>query len=143
MHNNNTPPPINSREAIEQGLAGHTIAIVGLSNNPEGASLPVAEYLQAQGYRIIPVNPREDSVLGEKAYPSLLEVPEKVDVVDIFRKAEAVPEIVEQAIEKGARVVWMQVGIVNSEAAQRAHDAGLAVVMDHCMKVAHRARQGE
>jgi uncharacterized protein len=143
MHDNSTQPTTNSREAIEQGLAGRTIAVVGLSKHPESASLPVAHYLQSQGYRIIPVNPREESVLGETAYPSLQDVPDKIDVVDIFRKSEAVPEIVEDAIKIGAQVVWMQIGIVNREAAQRAQDAGLAVVMNRCMKVEHRARNGE
>lgn len=131
------PPAINSPEAIAQGLAAKTIAVVGLSSDPTRPSLEVAQYLQEQGYRIIPVNPTEESVLGEVAYPSLRDVPVKVDVVDIFRKPEAVPAIVEDAIAAGASLIWMQLGIVNEEAAQRALDAGIAVVMDHCMKIEH------
>ena len=133
--------PINSPEAIEQALAGKTIAVVGLSSNPQSPSYEVAAYLQGQGYRIIPVNPTEQDVLGERAYPSLRDVPQPVDVVDIFRRAEAVPGIVEDAIAVGAPTVWMQLGIVNEAAAQRAHAAGLNVVMDHCMGVEHRARR--
>jgi predicted CoA-binding protein len=132
--------PINSPEAIAQALAGKTIAVVGLSSDPQSPSYGVAAYLQGQGYHIIPVNPKEQEVLGERAYPSLRDVPQPVDVVDIFRRAEAVPGIVEDAIAIGAPTVWMQLGIVNEAAAQRAHDAGLNVVMDHCMRVEHRAR---
>src|SRR5690349_144581 len=135
------PPPINSPEAIAQGLAGKTIAVVGLSRDPTGPSYHVAEYLQAHGYRIIPVNPKEQEVLGERAYPSLRDVPEPVDVVDIFRRAEAVPGVVADAIAVGAPLVWMQLGIVNEAAAQRAHAAGLNVVMDHCMHIEHAARR--
>jgi predicted CoA-binding protein len=132
--------PINSPQAIEQALAGKTIAVVGLSSDPQSPSHGVAAYLQGHGYHIIPVNPREQEVLGERAYPSLRDVPQPVDVVDIFRRAEAVPGIVEDAIAVGAPMVWMQLGIVNEAAAQRAHAAGLNVVMDHCMRVEHRAR---
>jgi len=137
------PPPINTLEAIERGLAGKTIAVVGLSSDPESASFRVATYLQSQGYRIIPVNPKEQSVLGETAYPSLRDVPEKIDVVDVFRRAEAVPPIGAEAIEIGARVLWMQLGIVNRQAAKQALDAGLTVVMNRCMKVEHKARHPE
>ena len=94
--------------------------------------------LQAQGYRIIPVNPRIEEVLGEKSYPDLASVPEAVDVVDIFRGSEHVPAIVEAAITKGVRAVWMQEGIVHQDAAARAREAGLMVVMDHCMLKEHR-----
>jgi predicted CoA-binding protein len=132
--------PINSPQAIEQALAGKTIAVVGLSSNPQSPSYEVAAYLQGQGYHIIPVNPTEQEVLGERAYPSLRDVPVPVDVVDIFRRADAVPGIVEDAIAVGAPTVWMQLGIVNEAAAQRAHDAGLNVVMNHCMHIEHAAR---
>jgi len=115
-----------------------TIAVVGLSDKPDRDSYQIASYLQQQGYRIIPVNPRVNEVLGEKAYPSLRDVPDPVDVVDIFRRSEDVPPIVEDAIAIGAKVVWMQAGIVNEEAAARAEAAGLAVIMDACMRSAHR-----
>jgi len=116
-----------------------TLAIVGLSNKPHRDSHEIAAYLQQQGYRIIPVNPRIDQALGEKAYPSLRDIPERVDVVQIFRKSEDVPPIVDDAIAIGAKVIWMQSGIVNEEAAARAETAGLTVVMDACMRSAHRA----
>jgi len=115
-----------------------TIAVVGLSDKPDRDSYQIASYLQQHGYRIIPVNPRVNEVLGEKAYPSLRDVPDPVDVVDIFRRSEDVPPIVEDAIAIGAKVVWMQAGIVNEEAAARAEAAGLAVIMDACMRSAHR-----
>jgi hypothetical protein len=114
-----------------------TIAVVGLSSNPVRASHSVARYLQSQGYQIIPVNPNEKEVLGEKAYPDLLSIPEKVDIVDIFRRSEDVPPIVDQAIQMKAKVVWMQEGIVNEEAAKRANAAGLTVIMDKCMYKEH------
>ncbi len=117
-----------------------TIAIVGLSDKPERPSYQVAQYLQLQGYRIIPVNPNISEVLGEKAYPSLLEVPLSVDVVDIFRKPSAVPEIVEQALQIKAAVIWMQEGIVNNSAAEKARSAGIKVVMNKCMMKEHLAR---
>ncbi|MCS7350532.1 MAG: CoA-binding protein [Anaerolineae bacterium] len=115
-----------------------TIAVVGLSADPERPSHQVASYLQRQGYRIIPVNPTIQEVLGEPSYPDLLSVPEPVDVVDVFRPARYVPEIVEQAIAKGAKVIWMQLGVIHFEAAQRAREAGLLVVMDRCMKIEHQ-----
>lgn len=119
-----------------------TIAVVGLSPNPERASYEVTSYLKGQGYRIIPVNPTVAEVLGEKSYPDLKSIPEPVDVVDIFRRAEDVPPIVEQAIAIGAKAVWMQLGIVNEAAAQRAREAGLGVVMDRCLMVEHRKLHG-
>jgi len=131
---------LNSPEAIERGLAGHTIAVVGLSSDPDSASFHVAHYLQSRGYHIIPVNPREQEVLGERAYPSLREISEPIDVVDVFRRAEALPGVAADAIAVGAPVLWMQLGIVNAEAARQAQDAGLTVVMDHCMRVEHMAR---
>jgi len=113
------------------------IASVGLSNNPLRAGIRVCAYLQKQGYRIIPVNPNETSVLGEKAYPDLRSVPEKVDVVQIFRNPDAVPPIVEDAIAIGAKAVWMQDGAGNPEAAKRAEEAGLVAVVDDCMLREH------
>jgi predicted CoA-binding protein len=114
------------------------IASVGLSSNPLKESYGVAQYLIDQGYRVIPVNPTTDRILNEKAYPDLLTIPEKVDAVQIFRRPEDVPPVVEQAIQIGAKVVWMQEGIVNEAAAQAARTAGLQVVMDRCMRVEHR-----
>ena len=115
-----------------------TIAVVGLSPDPARPSHGVARYLQAQGYRIIPVNPIVEEILGEKSYPDLASLPEEVDVVDIFRRSRHVPAIVEAAIAKGARAVWMQEGIVHQEAAARAREAGLMVVTDRCMLKEHR-----
>ena len=114
------------------------IAVVGLSPKPERDSHEVAKYLQGQGYRIVPVNPRADTILGEKSYPDLASIPEKVDVVDIFRRSDDVPPVVDQAIDIGAKAVWMQLGIVNEGAAAKAREAGLGVVMDRCMLVEHR-----
>ena len=114
------------------------IAVVGLSPKPERDSHEVAKYLQDQGYRIVPVNPRADNILGEKSYPDLASIPEKVDVVDIFRRSVDVPPVVDQAIDIGAKAVWMQLGIVNEDAADKAREAGLGVVMDRCMLVEHR-----
>ncbi|MBI2917251.1 MAG: CoA-binding protein [Chloroflexi bacterium] len=119
-----------------------TIAVVGLSPNPERASYEVASYLKGQGYRIIPVNPTVPEVLGEVSYPDLVSIPTPVDVVDIFRRPEDIPPIVEQAIAIGARAVWMQLGIANEEAARRAREAGLDVVMDRCLMVEHRRLHG-
>ncbi|HEY7389688.1 MAG TPA: CoA-binding protein [Bryobacteraceae bacterium] len=118
--------------------SARTIAVVGLSGKRYRPSYGVAEYLQRSGYRIIPVNPEETEVLGEKCYPDLDSVPGPVDVVDIFRRSEFVPEIVEAAIRKGAKAVWMQEGVIHEEAASRAREAGLAVVMDRCILKDHR-----
>jgi len=115
-----------------------TIAVVGLSARRFRPSHGVAEYLQRAGYRIIPVNPNIAEVLGEISYPSLDAVPEPVDIVDIFRRAEHVPEIVASAIRKGAKAIWMQEGVMHEEAARRAESAGLAVVMDRCILKDHR-----
>jgi predicted CoA-binding protein len=115
-----------------------TVAVVGLSSNPERPSHRVARYLKEQGYRIIPVNPRETEVLGEKFYPDLCAVPDPIDVVDIFRKAKAVPRVVAQAMYVDAKAVWMQEGIVHEAAAARARRAGMGVVMDRCMMKEHR-----
>ncbi|MFZ3060780.1 MAG: CoA-binding protein [Candidatus Methanoperedens sp.] len=111
-----------------------TIAVVGISDDPERPSHFVASFLDSHGYNIIPVNPKLTEWEGKKCYPDLLSIPEKVDVVDIFRRAEAVPPIVDEAIKIKAKVVWMQEGIVNEEAAAKARDAGIEVVMDRCMK---------
>ena len=117
---------------------GRTIAVVGLSAKRYRPSYGVAEYMQRAGYRIIPVNPHETEILGEKCYPDVESVPEPIDIVDIFRRSEFVPEIVEAAIRKGAKVVWMQEGVIHEEAARRAQEAGLEVVMDRCILKDHR-----
>jgi predicted CoA-binding protein len=117
--------------------AAKTVAVVGLTDDPERPSHSVPAYLQTNGYRIIPVNPTLSEALGEKAYPSLADVPEPVDVVQIFRRSEEVGPIVDQAIAAGARAVWMQLGIANEEAAARARAAGLDVIMNQCMRVQH------
>ncbi len=114
------------------------IAVVGLSGKKFRPSYGVAEYLQRQGYRIIPVNPNETEILGEKAYARLEDIPEKVDIVDIFRRSELVMPVVESAIAIGARAVWMQEDVVDEQAAQKARDAGLDVVMDRCILKEHR-----
>ncbi len=114
-----------------------TIAVVGLSPNRERPSYRVESYLKSKGYRIIPVNPNATEILGEKCYPNLSSIPEKVEVVDIFRKSEDVPPIVDEAIRIGAKAIWMQEGIVNEEAARKAEEAGLLVVMDKCMYKEH------
>jgi predicted CoA-binding protein len=115
-----------------------TIAMVGASDKPERDSYQVMAYLIANGYRVIPVNPTVEAIQGERSYPSLTAIPERVDVVDIFRSSDAVPPIVDEAIAIGAPVVWMQLGILNEGAAQRARAAGLDVIMDHCMRAEHR-----
>jgi predicted CoA-binding protein len=125
----------NIAEVLE---STRTIAVVGLSSNPMRPSNGVAEYLKRAGYRIIPVNPRESHILGEKCYARLEDVPENIDMVDIFRRSEHVPEIVESAIRVGAKTVWMQEGVIHEQAAARARAAGLAVVMDRCTLKEHR-----
>ena len=117
-----------------------TIAVVGLSDNPLRPSHGVAAYLPSQGYHIIPVNPEIESSLGEKAYPSLLDVPQKIDIVDIFRRPEFVEEIVDQAIQLKIPTIWMQEEVIHEKAAQKARAAGLFVVMDRCILLEHRAR---
>lgn len=118
--------------------SAHTIAVVGLSSKRYRPSFGVAEYMQGAGYRIIPVNPFENAVLGEKAYAKLSQVPDHIDIVDIFRRSEFVLEIVETAIRLGARAIWMQEGVIHEEAAAKARAAGLAVVMDRCILKEHR-----
>ena len=120
-----------------------SIAVVGLSSNPMRPSFGVTEYMQEAGYRIIPVNPNETEVLGEKSYARLEDVPEKIEIVNVFRRAAEVPAVVESAIRVGAKVVWMQSGVENEAAAEKALAAGLVVVEDACILVEHRRRAGE
>ena len=119
-----------------------TIAVVGLSDGPLRPSHGVSAYMQSQGYRIIPVNPRITESLGENSYPSLLDVPDKIDLVDVFRRPEFVDEIVDQAIRLKIPAIWMQEGVINERAAERARRAGMFVVMDRCVLKEHRARFG-
>jgi uncharacterized protein len=119
-----------------------TIAVVGLSDSPLRPSHGVSAYLQGQGYRIIPVNPQIAEALGERSYRSLLEVPEKIDLVDVFRRPEFVDEIVAQAIQLKIPAIWLQEDVINERAAERARTAGMFVVMDRCILKEHRARFG-
>lgn len=128
----------SDKEMKEILLSAKTVASVGLSSNQEKESYWIAAYLKEQGYRIIPVNPTATEILGEKAYPDLSSIPEKVDVVQVFRKPEDVPPVVEEAIKIGTKVVWMQEGISHEEAAKKAREAGLQVIMDACMRATHR-----
>jgi uncharacterized protein len=114
-----------------------TIAVVGLSANWWRPSFFAAKYLQERGYRVVPVNPQYPEILGQKSYPSLRDIPFKVDVVDCFRKSEEIPALAEDAIAIGAKVLWMQIGVINHDAAAKARAAGLEVVMDRCMKIEH------
>lgn len=116
-----------------------TVAVVGLSPNPSRPSHRVAVYLQEQGYRIVPVNPNATEVLGEPCYPSLTAIPHPVDLVDIFRRSEQVSPVIDEAIQIGAKAVWMQLGIVDLAAGNRAEEAGLDVVMDRCTAIEHRS----
>jgi uncharacterized protein len=118
-----------------------SIAVVGLSSNPARPSHGVASYMKSVGYRIIPVNPNEKEVLGEKCYARVEDVPQKIEIVDIFRRPEDVPPVVDGAIRAGARVVWMQLGIENATAGEKARAAGITVVMDACLLVEHKKRQ--
>lgn len=134
-------PGLGSGDPIAQILrSSKTIAVVGLSGRPERPSFGVSEYMQSAGYRIIPVNPGEAEVLGEKCYPRLEDIPDPVDIVNIFRRSEFVPEIVESAIRIGARAVWMQEGVMHPAAAERARQAGLFVVMNSCILKEHIRR---
>ena len=118
-------------ELVEEQLRNSkTIAVVGLSGNPDRISYRVSKYMQDQGYRIIPVNPMIEEALGEKSYPDLKSVPEPIDMVDIFRRSELVPPVVDEAIEVGVRYIWMQDGVIDHEAAAKAEAAGIPVVMD-------------
>ena len=118
--------------------SARTIAVVGLSNKRWRPSYGVSEYMQRAGYRIIPVNPELGEVLGERCYPDVESVPERIDIVNVFRRSELVPEIVDAAIRVGAKAVWMQEGVMHEEAAARARAAGLTVVMDRCLLKEHR-----
>jgi predicted CoA-binding protein len=128
---------------IERSLACHTIAVVGLSPKPHRDSFRVSQYMQAQGYRIVPINPNATEVLGEKAYASLTEAAahERIDLVNCFRNSEDIPPIAAEAIAIGAKALWLQIGVVNHDAARQAQDAGLAVVQDRCLMVEHRVRR--
>jgi len=127
---------LNTKEILERY---RSIAVVGLSSQTRRPSYSVSQYMQEVGYHIIPVNPNETEVLGRKAYRSLDDVPEPIEIVDIFRRPEYVPDIVEAAIRRNARVIWMQLGVVNQAAADRARAAGLEVVMDRCILQEHAA----
>lgn len=133
--------PTSKNDAIGELLTRtRTIAVVGLSSSPFRPSFGVAQYMQSKGYRIIPVNPNEQRVLGEKAYASLSEIPEKIDLVDVFRRPEFVPEIVEETIRLKIPSLWLQEGVIHEAAARKARDAGISVVMDRCILKEHRAR---
>jgi len=125
------------RQHLARALHPRTIAVVGLSSKKWRASYGVSEFLQSAGYRIIPVNPKEKEVLGEKSYARLEDIPEKPDIVDVFRRSEAVPEIVDSAIRIGAQAVWMQEGVAHEQAASKARAAGLVVVQDICILKEH------
>jgi len=142
MMQDKSPNTQNDESAMAGLLASSkTIAVVGLSSKTFRPSFGVSQYLQSAGYRIIPVNPNESSILGEKCYARLEDIPEKIDIVDIFRRSELVPEVVESAIHIGARAVWMQEGVINEASAALARRAGLVVVMDLCIaKELHKLR---
>jgi predicted CoA-binding protein len=134
--------PANEVEHITKLLkSAKVIAVVGLTNTPIRPSYGVSHYMQSQGYRIIPVNPNITEWEGEKAYPSLLEVPEKIDIVNVFRRSDAVPEVVEHAIQVKAPAIWMQEGVVHHQAAEKARQAGIFIVMDKCILKEHIKRQ--
>jgi len=141
-----TPPYAPSDATLRSILSQtRTIAVVGLSSKPHRDSYGVARYLQNRGYKVVPVNPKETEVLGETAYPSLLDMPTDVaiDIVDVFRKGEETPPVAEQAVSIGARVLWLQEGIVNDEARRIAEDGGLTVVMDLCIRTTRARLEGE
>jgi predicted CoA-binding protein len=133
MAHANPPDPELKRLLTE----ATTIAIVGASSNPEKASYGIMQKLQKAGYRVIPVNPRETEILGERAYPSLIDVPERIDIVDVFRRPEDAPSIADDAVTTGAKALWLQTGIVSEDAAARAQAGGLIVVMDKCIGATH------
>ncbi|MUT66771.1 CoA-binding protein [Paenibacillus sp. NEAU-GSW1] len=125
-----------SREQIKVLLQGsETIAVVGLSEKPDRVSYMVSEAMQAKGYRIIPVNPNAETILGEKSYSSLADIPEKVDIVNVFRRPEHTPPVAVEAVAIGAKTLWLQLGIANDETARIASEGGLNVIMDRCIKV--------
>jgi len=127
-------------EDIDAILDLKKIAVVGLSSDPSRASYGVARHMQRHGYQVIPVNPNESEILGVRAYPSLSDLAEPPDVVDVFRRPEHVAAVVDEAIAVGAKAVWLQLGVIDEQAAQKARDAGLLVVMDRCIKIEHAAR---
>jgi len=130
---------VNGSDTIADVLRNsRTMAVVGLSNRRYRPSFGVSQYMQQAGYRIVPVNPQETEVLGEKCYATLEEIPEPVDIVDVFRRPEFVPEIVEAAIRIGAKVLWLQEDVIHEQAAERARQAGLTVIMDRCILKEHR-----
>ena len=132
----------NDTDRITQLLQqAKTIAVVGLSDNPMRVSYDVSEYMQRNGYHIIPVNPAIASALGEKSYPALSDVPEKIDIVNVFRRSVFVPDIVDEVIRLKLPALWLQEGVVHEEAAQKARQAGILVVMDRCILKEHRARK--
>ena len=133
--------PTEADRITELLHSARTIAVVGLTDTPSRPSYGVSHYMQSQGYRIIPVNPNIQEWLGEKAYPSLLDVPEKIDIVDVFRRSDAVPEVVDQAIQIKAPAIWLQEGVVHEEAAEKARQTGIFVVMDKCILKEHAKRQ--
>jgi len=140
-----TYPALDDPHVIQRMLrTASTVAMIGLSGKTQRASHFVGSYLQDEGYRIIPVNPTIDEVLGEKAYPDLSSIPEEIsiDVVDVFRRPAAVPGIVEEVLARGVPALWMQFGVVHEEAARQAQEAGLDVVMDRCMKIEHGRYSG-
>lgn len=125
-----------SREQLKELLErSDTIAVVGLSDKPDRTSYMVSQAMQAKGYRIIPVNPNAETILGEKCFPSLADIPEPVDIVNVFRRSEHTPPVAEEAVAIGAKALWLQLGIANEEAASIAQNGGLFVVMDRCIKV--------
>lgn len=138
MHDAQRTPPDLAEQLLQ---TSKVIAVVGISDRPDRPSYQVAAYLQAHGYRIVPVNPRLVSVLGERCYPSLAAIPSRVDLADVFRRPEAVPQVVDDAIAAGVPALWLQDGVVHHAAAERARAAGLQVVMDECTMRHHRRLQ--
>ncbi len=135
--------PYQDPQVIQKTLRGaHTVAIVGLSKDALRPSHFIGFYLQRHGYTIVPVNPKENEILGEKAYASLKDIPFPVDIVDVFRRPDAVPEIARAAVAIGAKALWLQFGVISSEGAEIATDGGLEVIMDRCMKVEHARHLG-
>jgi len=134
--------PLNTSDDIGRLLAAvKTIAVVGLSNDPMRPSYGVSSYMQQQGYRIIPVNPTISEALGQRSYPDLSSVPDKIDLVNVFRRPEYVPAVVEESIRLNLPALWLQEGVIHPDAARRAQEAGLSVVMDRCILKEHRRRQ--
>lgn len=131
---------MNTSETINKILSYKSIAVVGLSPKPDRPSYRVAAYLQSQGYQIVPVNPGHDTILGERSYPTLHDIPHSIDIVDVFRRSEFVEPITDAAIKIGAKAIWFQDGVLNEKAAKKAEDAGLLVVMDDCLLRQHQSK---